>query len=152
VPAHYADLEVPRGYVIGVAPTLLSRQWDWLNFLERLAARIPRGLEVHVFADNGAIHQHPEVQRWVDRHPTIQIHLVDRAPALPARLVRMLQRVSYLHGQPRPGPRTKCCSLRAFVEAFSLLRPADQPIFTWVGSREMIRLFCGGIEPSSRET
>ena len=151
VPARYADLDVPRGYVIGWVPTFSSHEL-WLAFLERLAGQLPGGLEVHVFADNGAIHQHPEVQRWVDRHPAIHIHLVDRAPALPSRLVRMLRRVSYVHGQPRPGPRDKCRSLRAFVNAFSQSRRSDQPVFTWVGSREMIRLFCGGFGRSARKT
>ncbi len=149
MPARYAGLEVPTGYVIGWAPTL-SPHGLWLAFLERLAAPLPGGLEVHVFADNGAIHQHPEVQRWVERHPAIQIHLVGRA-ALPGRLVRVLRRVSYLHGQPRPGPRDKCHSLRAFVEAFSPPRRSAQPIVTWVGSRAMIRLFCGGLGRSARQ-
>ena len=142
VPARYADLDVPTGYVIGWVPTL-SPHALWLAFLERLARRLPRGLEVHVFADNGAIHQHPAVQRWVAHHPAVQIHLVGRA-ALPSRLVRVLTRVAIIHGQPRAGPRDHCRSLRAFVNAFTQSRRSDPPIATWVGSPEMIRVFCGG--------
>jgi hypothetical protein len=150
VPARYADLDVPTGYVIGWVPTLSSHEL-WLAFLERLAGKLPGGLEVHVFADNGAIHQHPEVQRWVDRHRAIQIHLVGRA-ALPSRLVRVLKRVANIHGQPRPGPRDHCRSLRTFVEAFSQSRRSDRPIATWVGSTDMIRVFCGGSGRSARKT
>ncbi len=74
-PARYTAVDLPTGHVIGHSAQL-TRHKAWLQFLTRLAARVPRGQWVHVLADNAAIHQHPDVQRWVERHPRIQLHLV----------------------------------------------------------------------------
>ena len=145
VPARYGDLQVPTGHVIGFAPKL-SRHLDWLHFLERLAERIPAGLQVHIVADTAVAHQHPDVQDWVDDHPAIRVHLVGREQFLPARLARLLRTVSAIFGQPPPRPRQRGRTLRSIVEAFS--PPSSQrTVSSWVATEEMTRVFCGGLEP-----
>jgi transposase len=147
VPARYGELEMPTGHVIGVAPEL-SRHRDWLRFLEKVADRMSARLDLHIVADNGAIHQHPEVQRWVERHPAVHLHLVGVEQLLPARLVQLLRRVSAIHGQSPPRKRKACGTLRDFVEAFSPPLTADRLVVTWVASAEMMRVFCGGFDPA----
>ena len=34
----------------------------------------PRGLELHLIADNYATHKHPKVQAWLVRHPRFMMH------------------------------------------------------------------------------
>jgi hypothetical protein len=66
--------------------------------------------------------------------------------ALPAPLIRILRRVHVLFGEEPPRSRARCRSLRAFVEAFSPLRRRERAPTAWVGTREMICVFCGGFE------
>ena len=139
LPARYANLAPPTGYVIGSSPTL-SRHRDWLSFLERLAARVPRGRWVHVLADNAATHQHPEVQGWVMHHPQIQLHLVPPHRPAPRWLVRTLQRwVDDL-------PPSRCRTVRSLREAVAALRPRRQrgtPLAAWTDSRNVIQMLAG---------
>lgn len=34
----------------------------------------PKGLDVHLIADNYATHKHPEVKAWLARHPRFKMH------------------------------------------------------------------------------
>ena len=102
VPPRYAGLHLPTGYVIGWAPEL-SRHRDWLDFLDRLAARLPSNLDVHILADNPAVHQHPEVQRWFAGHPAVRLHLVRGDRPLPRRVVRALWAAITPPASPGPG-------------------------------------------------
>jgi transposase len=45
-----------------------------LRFLKLLDAQTPAEKQLHVIADNYATHKHPKVQRWLQRHPRVQMH------------------------------------------------------------------------------
>jgi len=47
---------------------------EWLSFLKLLDAETPPEKSLHVIADNYATHKHPKVQRWLQRHPRVQMH------------------------------------------------------------------------------
>jgi transposase len=161
VPARYAVRLPPPARVVPGSPEE-NRVPDWLRFLRHVAARVPRRLWVHLFADNLVTHLHPAVPAWLARHPRVVLHLVpaDRplprwfhealqqwvAPprppslqALPRWMVRLLQQRG---GLRIPRPRT-VPSLRAAVE---LLRPRSarwrSPSF-WMASRNVVRLCAG---------
>lgn len=47
---------------------------EWLRFLKQLHGGGPRGLEVHVTADNYATHMHGTVKAWLNQHSRFQMH------------------------------------------------------------------------------
>ena len=47
---------------------------EWLRFLKQLHREVPRGLQVHVIADNYATHKHANVQAWLDKHRRFHMH------------------------------------------------------------------------------
>lgn len=47
---------------------------EWLRFLKQIDRETPRGLDLHLVADNYATHKHPKVQAWLARHPRFTMH------------------------------------------------------------------------------
>ena len=47
---------------------------EWLRFLKQLHWEVPRGLDVHVIADNYATHKHGAVKTWLNKHRRFQMH------------------------------------------------------------------------------
>jgi transposase len=42
--------------------------------LPQIDRETPRGLDLHLIADNYATHKHPKVQAWLARHPRVTMH------------------------------------------------------------------------------
>jgi transposase len=49
---------------------------EWLRFLEQIDRETPRGLDLHLIADNYATHKCPEVKQWLAKHPRFHMHFV----------------------------------------------------------------------------
>lgn len=47
---------------------------EWLRFLRQIDREIPKGLDLHVIADNYATHKHKKVKAWLKKHPRFQMH------------------------------------------------------------------------------
>ena len=47
---------------------------EWLRFLRQIDRETPRGLTIHVIADNYATHKHKRVKTWLAKHPRFQMH------------------------------------------------------------------------------
>jgi transposase len=47
---------------------------EWLRFLKQIDRQTPRGLDLHLIADNYATHKHPKVQAWLARRPRFKMH------------------------------------------------------------------------------
>src|SRR5665213_2516169 len=69
----FAALDVVTGKVIGQCLPR-HRHQEYLRFLKKIDREIPKGLTVHVIADNYATHKHPEVRAWLDTHPRFHMH------------------------------------------------------------------------------
>ena len=60
--------------------TLISRteqrhtHVEWLRFLKQIDRETPRGLTVHLIADNYATHKHAAVRAWLAKRPRFVVH------------------------------------------------------------------------------
>lgn len=118
-----------------------NRVIDWLHFLERVAARVPRGYWVHVFADNLLTHQHPAVPAWLAHHPQVVVHLLPVDPPLARWAVDMLHRWVGLRVPPHQ--LSQITRLRAAV---AVLRPRSvrqRSPAVWMAGKPVVRLCCG---------
>ena len=69
----FAALNVLDGTVIGQCRSR-HRHTEWLSLLRKLDRETPKDKKLHLIFDNYATHKHPNVQRWLDKHPRFHIH------------------------------------------------------------------------------
>jgi len=69
----FAALNVLDGTVISMCQPQ-HRHEEWLQFLRLIERKTPKRLTVHLIVDNYATHKHPEVQRWLAKHPRFVMH------------------------------------------------------------------------------
>jgi transposase len=69
----FAALDVVTGKVIGQCLPR-HRHQEYLRFLKKIDREVPKGLTVHVIADNYATHKHPQVRAWLEAHRRFQMH------------------------------------------------------------------------------
>lgn len=71
--ALFAALEVGTGKVDGM-PVARHTSAEFLRFLDRLVAPLPRHQEIHVILDNFRAHKTPAVHTWRAHHPNVHFH------------------------------------------------------------------------------
>jgi len=69
----FAALNLLEGTVIGECHSR-HRHQEFLKFLRRLDKKFPKGLALHIILDNYATHKHPEVKKWLKKHPRFKLH------------------------------------------------------------------------------
>ena len=67
-----AALEVATGKVTEACYPR-HRHEEFLRFMQCIATAYPRR-HLHIILDNYGTHRHPEVKRWLERHPRIHLH------------------------------------------------------------------------------
>jgi transposase len=71
------DLFAALNILDGTVVTQLHRRHrhqEFLIFLRTVDANVPEELEVHMVLDNLGTHTHPDVKRWLARHPRFKLH------------------------------------------------------------------------------
>jgi hypothetical protein len=69
----FAALDVATGKVFGTCMKQ-HRHQEWLKFLRTVDRATPKGLDLHLIADNYATHKHPTVKAWLAKHPRFHMH------------------------------------------------------------------------------
>ena len=69
----FAALNVLDGTVIG-RNMQRHRHQEFIRFLNVINARVPSEKAVHIILDNYAVHKHPKVRAWLDRHKRFVFH------------------------------------------------------------------------------
>jgi hypothetical protein len=64
-------------YLEGKVVSMLAdkhRHQEWIKFLKRIDQETPKGVVLHLIADNYATHKHPDVQKWLAKHKRFHMH------------------------------------------------------------------------------
>jgi len=69
----FAALDIATGKVLTQC-TARHRHQEFLQFLGRIDANVPKHLDVHLIVDNYATHKHPKVRRWLAARPRYHVH------------------------------------------------------------------------------
>ena len=69
----FAALNTLDGAVIATCMKR-HRHIEWLRFLRQIDRETPKDKELHLICDNYATHKHPNVQRWIEKHPRFHAH------------------------------------------------------------------------------
>jgi hypothetical protein len=103
----FAALDVLEGTVIGQCMQR-HRHQEFIRFLNAIERQVPAGKLIHVVLDNDATHKHPNVLRWLSRHPRFVFHLTPTS-------------CSWLRGAPGRPPRAALGASHAVESFFSRL-------------------------------
>ena len=69
----FAALNTLDGTVISMCDDR-HRHQEWLKFLRVIDSVVPQKKTIYLIADNYATHKHPNVQRWLTRHPRFPVY------------------------------------------------------------------------------
>ncbi len=69
----FAALNVLDGTVIG-RNMQRHRHQEFIRFLNVIHAQVPEDKAIHIILDNYAVHKHPKVRAWLDRHERFVFH------------------------------------------------------------------------------
>ena len=69
----FAALNILDGQVIAQCQAR-HRHIEWLKFLRQIDRETPAHMTLHLIADNYATHKHPEVTKWLGKHPRFNMH------------------------------------------------------------------------------
>jgi len=82
----FAALNVLNGKVISQCQQR-HRHVEWLRFLRQINRETPKGKTLHLICDNYATHKHPNVQKWLEKHPRFNVSERFNPPQRPAPIV-----------------------------------------------------------------
>jgi transposase len=69
----FAALNVLEGTIIGSCYPR-HRHVEFLKFLRKINRQTPKGLSLHLILDNYGTHTHPNVKKWLEKHPRFHLH------------------------------------------------------------------------------
>jgi transposase len=69
----FAALELAEGRLFGTCMKQ-HRHQEWLKFLRLIDRETSSDVDLHLIVDNYATHKHPNVKKWLEKHPRFHIH------------------------------------------------------------------------------
>ncbi len=94
----FAALDIATGHVIGKCYKR-HRSKEFLNFLKKIDANVPEGLDVHIVMDNYATHKTAEVKNWLARRRHWHIHFTPTSASWINQVARLDIGVRRTHPQ-----------------------------------------------------
>jgi transposase len=71
----FAAMELAEGKIIADCLPR-HRHQEWLKFLKKIDAETPAEWDLHLIVDNYATHKHPNVLKWLKKHPRFHQHFM----------------------------------------------------------------------------
>jgi transposase len=124
----FAALNTLDGSVISCCQ-IRHRHEEWMRFLRRVDRQTPKEKELHLVCDNYGTHKHPEVQKWLDRHPRFHMHFTPTS----ASWLNMVERFfrSLTTDRLRRGVFRSVPELTAAIEEYVRLHNENPKPFIW---------------------
>lgn len=124
----FAALNTLEGSVIArCAPR--HRHTEWLAFLRQIDRETPKDKELHLICDNYATHKHPNVKKWLARHPRFHIHFTPTSASWLNMVERFFRNLTV--DRLRRGVFRSIPELVAAIEAYVAHHNAQPKPFIW---------------------
>jgi transposase len=124
----FAALDVATGRVIGQCMRR-HRHHEWLRFLRAIGRSTPKGLDVHLIADNYATHKHSTVKAWLKRHPRFHMHFTPTSASWLNQVERFFGLIT--EDRIRRGVFRSVAELEAAIQEYLNKHNADPKPFVW---------------------
>ena len=90
------------------------RHQEWLKFLRLIDRSTPKGLDLHLIADNYATHKHPTVKAWLAKHPRVHMHFTPTSASWLNQVERFFGLIT--------GDRIRCAVFTSVAELEDAIR------------------------------
>ncbi len=131
----FAALDILEGKVIGRCMQR-HRHQEFIRFLNAVEAAVPAGKIVHAILDNYAVHKHPKVRAWLDRHPRWTFHFTPTSAswlnAVEGFFAKLAKR------RLRRGVFGSLIEVQAAIKRFIAESNGDPKPFTWTADPDRI--------------
>ena len=127
----FAALNVLDGQIIAQCQKR-HRHTEWLKFLKKIDRETPKGKTLHLIADNYATHKHPNVQKWLEKHPRFNMHFTPTSASWLNRVERFFRDIS--ENRLRRGVFTSVAELVAAIDGYVAHHNTHPKPFIWTAS------------------
>lgn len=131
----FAALNTLDGRVIGQCLPR-HRHQEFLKFLRTIDHQTPTDLDLHLIVDNYGTHTHPEVTKWLAKHPRFQLHFTPTSASWLNMVERWFREITEKRIR-----RAAFQSVNALVRAimdYLDANNADPKPFVWTASMQTI--------------
>ena len=131
----FAALNVLDGTVIG-HNMKRHRHQEFIRFLHEVDAQVPKRKAIHAIVDNYATHKHPNVRKWLARHPRWTLHFTPTSAswlnAVEGFFAKLTRR------RLKRGVFRSVTDLQAAINRFVAETNNDPKPFTWTANPNKI--------------
>jgi transposase len=131
----FAALNVMEGKLIGTCMPR-HRHQEWIKFLKLIDEQTPANRELHLIVDNYSTHKHPNVQKWLKRHPRFHMHFIPTSSSWLNMVERWFREIT--DKRIRRGTFHSVPQLIAAIEAYIAEHNENPRAFTWTAKAEDI--------------
>ena len=131
----FAALSLLDGKVIGDCMPR-HRHQEFIRFLNKIDAKTPSHLDLHLIVDNYATHKHPRVKAWIGRHPRFHIHFIPTSSSWLNLVERWFREIT--DKRIRRGSFHNVAELIAAIEDYLKCHNQNPRVFTWKASADSI--------------
>jgi transposase len=131
----FAALNVLTGTVIGQCLPR-HRHTEFLKFLRTIDREVPHGLQVHMICDNYATHKHPNVKKWLEKHPRFHLHFIPTSSSWLNLVERWFREIT--DKAIRRGVFHSVDELIAAIEKYLKVTNDNPKPFVWTATAESI--------------
>jgi transposase len=131
----FAALNVATGKIIGACHRR-HRHQEFLRFMRRIDAEVPREFEVHLVLDNYGTHKHAQVRRWFAAHPRFVLHFTPTSASWLNQVERFFAEIT--RRRIRRGTFTSVPSLERAMTEYVAVHNASAEPFVWTATADSI--------------
>ena len=124
----FAALNVAEGNVLAACKQR-HRHQEWIDFLKQIDEGTPDDVDLHLIADNYATHKHPQVQRWLARHPRFHMHFTPTSSSWLNVIERWFRDIT--DKRIRRGCFSSVAELEAAINDYIAVHNAHPKPFIW---------------------
>ena len=131
----FAAIDLAEGRIIADCMPR-HRHQEWLKFLKRIDAETPAELDLHLIVDNYATHKHPQVLRWLTKHPRFHLHFTPTSSSWLNVIERWFREIT--QNRIRNGVFRSVAELQQAIRTYIDHHNANPTAFVWTKKAEDI--------------
>ncbi|MBI5572971.1 MAG: IS630 family transposase [Elusimicrobia bacterium] len=131
----FAALNMLDGTVIGDCMPR-HRHQEFIRFLQIIDVKTPTDLDLYLIVDNYGTHKHPQVVRWLKRHPRFHLHFTPTSSSWVNMVERWFAEIS--RKRIRRGSFKNVKELIMVIKKYIDSHNQNPKVFVWTASFESI--------------
>lgn len=112
------------------------RHDEFLRFLRLVDTQVPRRLQIHMICDNNGTHNHPNVKKWLAKHPRFHLHFTPTSSSWLNQAERFFAEITTK--AIRRGTFGSVDDLITAIDEYLRVHNEDPKPFVWTATAEQI--------------